>query len=375
MKALRLLVIFVLIILAGNCITPFTPDIEEEKNMLVVKGMITDQYGINEIKLTRSVPLGKKNLEEPYRGCTVTIINDLGNTFQLTEVRPGVYVTDPEQFKGIAGRKYKIKIQNNKPGDQNHVYESPFIELKQVPQIDSIYYKKVDIDTPTGIANGCQIYIDTHDPLNKCKNYIWDFTETWEFHLPYDVKNRICWISQNSEIIKIKSTSLLAESKVTGFPLYYVPPYSDRFQIKYSILVNQYSIDDQEYDYWLKVQNIAEEVGTLYDVTPASIAGNIYCIDDSTETVLGYFSVSSVCSKRFFIRDTFLGLIDRYVDCPYLTIFGTLDGVTGLGSMYWIIEEGYIVRTKYWILTRFHDCEDCRIRGTDIEPSFWHNDE
>jgi len=376
MKALRLFILLILIFLAGNCITPFLPETEEEKDMLVVKGMITDQYVIDSVKLTRSVPLDKKNLERPYTGCTVTVEDDLGNVFTLTESEPGLYITDPEEFHGVVGRKYKLTIRNNRPGQYNHIYESPYIEMIQVPQIDSIYYEKTDVDSHFGIVNGCQIYLDTHDPLNECRNFRWDFTETWEFHLPYDsVEHRICWISENSENISLKSTSLLSESKVTRFPLYYIPPYSDRFEVKYSIIVTQYSIDEQEYEYWLKVKNIAEEVGTLYDVIPSSIAGNMYCTDDSTEIVLGYFSVSSVTSKRIFIKDSFVGLTDRYKDCPYMTVYYSLDGVTGLGSLYWIIEHGYIMMTEYWVLTRFHGCADCRLRGTDVEPPFWRDDE
>ncbi|OFY61143.1 MAG: hypothetical protein A2Y71_00320 [Bacteroidetes bacterium RBG_13_42_15] len=380
MKPVRLLIILVLIVLAGNCITPFTPETEEEKVMLVVKGMITDQYGINTIKLTTSVPLNKKNIQRPYKGCTVTISDDQGNIYLLAENQPGEYITNPGWFQGIAGRRYKLRIENNKPGDQNRIYESSFIEMVQVPQIDSVYYKKVDINTHFGIVNACQIYVDTHDPLDECRNYRWEFSETWEFHLPEEynmVEHRICWVTENSEIINVKNTSLLKQNRIAGYPLCYIPPKSDRFQVKYSILVTQYSINEQEYDYWSKVKNIAEEVGNLYDVTPASITGNIHCTNDATETVLGYFSVSSVCSKRLFIKDTFEGLTDRYLYCTEgdTTVFRSLERVSGLGSRWWVIIEGHTMFTPFWVLTRFHDCADCRVRGTDIEPPFWHDDE
>ena len=375
MKVLRLFIFLLLMFLTGNCITPFFPETEEEMDMLVVSGMITDQYGINTVRLTRSVPLERQNIERPYRNCSLIIKDDLDNEFNLTENKPGLYETDPEQFKGEVGRKYKLIINNNRPGENNHIYESPFIELIQVPSIDSVYYAKVDEDSHFGIVNACQIYLDTQDALNKCRNFRWDFTETWEFHLPYDsVKHRICWITQNSQYIRIKSTSLMSESRIIGFPLYYIPPYSDRFGVKYSILVNQYSISSQEYDYWQKVQNMAENVGNLYDVVPMSIAGNMYCTDDSTEMVLGYFSVSSVTSKRIFIKDNFEGLTDRYSDCPYKKVY-RLEDVQGLGSIYWIIDHQWDGPSEYWLLTRFEDCADCRLRGTDVEPSFWHEDE
>jgi len=375
MKILRLFIFLLLIFLTGNCITPFFPEAEEEMDMLVVSGMITDLYGVNSVRLTRSVPLERENIERPYRYCSVIIKDDLDNVFNLTENKPGLYETDPEQFQGEVGREYKLIINNNRPGENNHVYESPFIELIQVPPIDSVYYEKVDEDSHFGTVNACQILLDTQDPFNKCRNFRWDFTETWEFHLPYDsVEHRICWITQNSQYIRIKSTSLMSESKIKGFPLYYIPPYSDRFEVKYSILVNQYSITGQEYDYWQKVQNMAENVGSLYDVVPMSIAGNMYCTDDSAEMVLGYFSVSSVTSKRIFIKDHFEGLTDRYADCPYKKVY-RLEDIQGLGSLYWIIDHQYDGPVEYWMLTRFEDCADCRLRGTDVEPSFWHEDE
>ncbi|MBN2862652.1 MAG: DUF4249 domain-containing protein [Bacteroidales bacterium] len=380
MRKFRLFLCTILILLIPGCITQFIPETEEEKELLVVEGMITDQYGINKVKLTRSLSLLSKKKTKPFTGCTVMISDDLGSAYQLTESEPGTYITDPETFQGVHGRKYHLTVFTNDPVFGYYTYESSPVELQPVPIYDSVYYEKVDVDTKFGIVHGCQIYVDTHDPLDICTHYRWDFTETWEFHLPYDsavVPNNVCWITLNSDIIRIKSTSLLSENRIHRFPLYYIPPYSDRFDVKYSILVNQYSISEQEYDYWLKVKNIAEEVGSLYDVTPATISGNVYCLDDSAQNVLGYFSVSSVYSGRYFIKDsTFIGKTDRYADCPYTRVSGSLDNVTGLNSLLWIIEFGYgPFGIPYWVLTRFQDCADCTLRGSNIEPSFWRDDE
>lgn len=90
---------------------------------------------------------------------------------------------------------------------------------------------------------------------------------------------------------------------------------------KYSIQVKQYSLNEDEYDYWEKRQRITENVGGLYDINPAALPSNLYCIENANETVLGYFGVSAVSSKRIFIRDHFTGLIDRYIDCIHDTIF------------------------------------------------------
>jgi hypothetical protein len=171
-----------------------------------------------------------------------------------------------------------------------------------VPAIDSLFYEKVTIKEKTEISGpkeGCQVYLNTHDSYGICSFYRWDYTETWEFRIPYYMANRICWITNNSNNITIKNTSVLAQDRITRLPLHFISNETDRLSVRYSILVNQYSINEDEYTYWEKLQNISEEVGSLYDITPSTIPGNIFCVEDPGEYVLGYFSVSAKTSRKF----------------------------------------------------------------------------
>ena len=52
-----------------GCITEFVPETKEEKELLVVEGLITDQPGINTVKLSKSMPFGKKSEAKPFSGC------------------------------------------------------------------------------------------------------------------------------------------------------------------------------------------------------------------------------------------------------------------------------------------------------------------
>lgn len=114
------------------------------------------------------------------------------------------------------------------------------MEMKPVPPIDSIYYeKKIVRYNDIGQADeGCQIYLNTLDPTNSCQFYKWNYSETWEFRIPYLVPNRICWITNNSGTIYIKNTSILAEDKISRYPLNFISNETDRLNVKYSILVN-----------------------------------------------------------------------------------------------------------------------------------------
>ncbi len=360
------------LLLLYSCITPFVPPTNEDIKLLIVEGLITDQPDTNTVKLSRSLPLGKISRIEPVTGCKITVSDNLGNIFNFRERNPGTYVTYPSEFIGVVGRVYTLQIKSNNLNN-SLTYESKPQELKPVPPIDTIYYEKVKIDKPAGAvseADGCRIYLNSSDPDKKCRFYRWDFKETWEFQLPYPVANWRCWISDNSRSINIKSTSLLGEYRIVRHPLTYISNESDRLKVKYSIMANQYSLNEDEFVYWEKLSNITQNIGTIYDIIPAGVQGNIYCVENPEETVLGYFSVSAKKSKRIFIKDKFSGLVNPYSydTCIGDTIFGNAY-IPNLNTTVWTLIDN---TPFYVVITRSRGCADCTVRGTNSEPDFWN---
>jgi len=361
-----------ILLLLNSCIAQFVPKIEEEKELLVVQGLITDQDVTDTIKLSRSLPLGEVSAARPVGGCAVTISDDLGTVCSLSETKAGTYLT-PTSFHGVPGRSYTLHVKSNSTFN-NLNYESYPSEMIPVPPVDSIYYEKTVIEPASGFykgIDGCQIYLNTHDPENKCRFFRWDFAETWVLRLLFPVKNMTCWISDKSRSVNIKSTAALNESKVSSYPIQYITNVTDRLKMEYSILVNQYSMNEDEYIYWEKIQNIAVEVGGLYDVIPASVPSNIRCIEDPAEKVLGYFSVSAKSSKRIFIKDKFEGIIDRYDHCPTDTI--PYVDPPGLGISVWILDDEPYYVPPFKILTDNKGCADCTVRGSNVKPDFWED--
>lgn len=367
-----LIMIFLCFAFFTGCIEKFTPKVTEDQALIVVEGHITDQQEMNVIKISTSSPLGIRSLAKPLSGCNVFVSDDLGNNYILSETTEGTY-TNPG-FQGTAGRYYTLHVYTN-DAHNNLSYESEPELLKPVPPIDSVYYKKMVLSvaedgSPT--AEGCQIYLDTHDPDNICKFYRWEFVETWSFSLPYYVENAHCWISENSGDINIKNNSSLTVNQVTAFPIKFVTNSTDRLKEKYSILVNQYSINEDEYVYWEKLQSLSENVGSLYDIIPSSIKTNIKCVEDPNEKVLGFFSVSGVKSKRLFIHEFFRGMVDLYKDCGNEIVYYLSDDIPGLNEVKWVISY-HSDPPPYWVLTYFKGCADCSVRGTTIQPPFWND--
>jgi hypothetical protein len=107
------IILILFLLLLSSCVTQFIPKVNEDKELLVVEGLITDQPDTNIIKLSKSLSLGTRNVSNPVKGCTVTISDDLSNIFDLTETSPGTYITDPSIFQGAVGRFYTLHIKTN----------------------------------------------------------------------------------------------------------------------------------------------------------------------------------------------------------------------------------------------------------------------
>jgi hypothetical protein len=374
MRIKNYILISILILITGSCITQFLPETDEDPNLLVVEGLLTDQPEVCTVKLSKSMPLGKMAVVKPLKGCIVSIRDDAGNNYFLRESSTaGAYVTDKNEFRGVVGRKYTLHINTNDPTLKQYSYESKPMELRAVPPIDSLFYEKVIIkekDEMSGPQEGCQVFINTHDETGNCRFYRWDYNETWKFMLPYYVTNQTCWITNNADVINIKNTSILSEDRITRYPLKFISNETDRLDVRYSIFVNQYSLNEEEYSYWEKLQNISEKIGGLYDIVPSSIPGNIFCIEDPAEQVLGYFSVSAKASKRIYIDETFRGLVNLYKECPADTLYGN-PHIDGLNSVVWIIIDEPYASPPYKVITYQKGCADCTVRGTTVKPDFW----
>ena len=370
MKQLLFIVFVFFQLIINGCVTKFFPEIVDDQKLLVVEGLITDQPEVYSVKLSWSIPVGSEQKVRPISGWNVEVHDDLGNIYQYTESPDtGTYISDKETFQGVVGRIYTLYINTLGVSSSHHSFESIPVEMRAVPPIDSLFYEKVTIREGTesrGPVEGCQIYVNTYDPEGKCRFYRWDYSETWKFEIPYNVENQVCWITYNSAKINIKNTSVLSEDQINRYPLYFISNETDRLSVRYSILVNQYSLSQEEYTYWEQLNNITQDVGSLYDIMPSSIQGNLFCVEDPDQQVLGYFSVSAKTSSRIYIDEQFRGPVNHYNDC-YGNTYATGEFIPGLNVYRWIFYVG-----QGYVETTFHkECADCTARGTLTKPDFW----
>ncbi|MEP6584579.1 MAG: DUF4249 domain-containing protein, partial [Ginsengibacter sp.] len=235
------------------------------------------------------------------------------------------------------------------------------------------------------------IYVNTHDPANATKYYRWEYVETIQYDaqnqseigvnngLMYfrDASNQIyhCWHINNSTDIFIGSTTALTEDVVNEFPIIKIPQNSEKVGIRYGILVKQYAITQQAYLYFQILKKNTEQQGSIFDVQPSQLRGNIHSVNDPNETVIGFVTASNVSQQRLFIRN------DELTNWMRSNPQGICDAVTlqtnptnyliytypdpAFVPWYFTCMGGCLIVTK-------KECVDCREQGgTNIKPSYW----
>jgi len=314
----NIIIPFFIFIGLGGCIEPFTPNIDESDESLVIEGQITDQEGDHYIHISRSALYNDPH-KIPEPDCQVEVVDNYGNTFEFYESSdPGVYRQWlPKDFLNI-GTQYKVKI-TTADGEN---YESEFDKLSSPsPPIDNIYYEIETRETyyPDNPLYGIQFYIDLDAPDDFGRNYRWELEETWEYEAKHSIQYYYdgtihpindpyflfrCWRTDPIQNIYTSTTRYLSGNTINKFPLHYVSSLTNRLKIKYSLLVKQYSLSNEAYDYWLQLQLQSQESGGLYETQPVYI-GNIFNVNDNKEVVLGFFNASSVTEKRVFVSESF----------------------------------------------------------------------
>ncbi len=383
MKRLRCIVsilIFAILIIAG-CKKPYNPPATRVDNrFLVIDGtLISSADSPSVITLSRTVRITDSTFaSSPETGAALSVEGSNGEMYNLFELNPGMYQSNPLLLN--ASSKYRLKITTSS-GNQ---YASDYVEVGQPPPIDSITWQQ---------QNDVTISLDTHDPLNKTKYYRWDFIETYQYEAPLeaelsqnngvlfyvDATNQTfdCWRSVNSTEILLGSTIALSQDVVSKAPIAIVPQNSQKISIRYSILVKQYALTQEAYQYLQILKKNTENLGSIFDPQPSQLTGNIHSLKNPDELVIGFFSASSVQQKRMFITKydvTNWHFVDSNRECGVMAI-----GHTPLPDPGFFVYDYpdpeyypyYFCGSACLNIAR-RECVDCRLRGgINQKPSFW----
>jgi hypothetical protein len=365
-----------------SCKKPYNPPaIRVDNKFLVIDGTLVNSSDSPSVfTLSRTVKLTDTTFaSSPETGATVTVEGENGDIHYFNELPGGIYESTPLILN--TSSKYRLKITTSSGED----YASDFVSVNQSPLIDSLTWQQ---------QNDVMIYLDTHDPLNNTKYYRWDFTETYQYEAPlnaelsqsnghlYYVDNTPnqtydCWRTVNSTEILLGSSIALSQDIISNAPIAIVPQNSQKISIKYSIMVKQYALTKDAYQYFSILKKNTENLGSIFDAQPTQLTGNIHSVKSPDEVVIGFFTASSVTQKRLFItkydvRDWLF--IDTNLDC----------GIKAIGHFpapdprFFVYDYPDTTYYPYYfcgatcLMIARRECVDCRVRGgTNQKPSYW----
>lgn len=384
-KYLVLLLTVTLLIHCKEAYEP--PEISNAPNYLVVEGFININETSN-INLSRTINLKDTLNFLPENNANLSLEDEQNNTFTFAEHGNGLYTLN--NLGLVVNKKYRLRIRTN-----SKEYLSDFVEAINSPKIDSINYKLQN--------NGVQFFANTNDPTNLTKYYRWDFEETWLYKSLYDskieyVNNELifrdinnyiyrCWRTEKSKNIIIGSSANLSSAVLVDNPINFVSAASGKISFGYSILVRQYALSKEAFDYWQNLKKNTEQLGSIFDPQPSIASGNIHCVSNSLEPVIGYVSASNVSSLRKFFDNKSLPFnAPSYLGPPNLSDCDTLRVMinpqpTFASRIAQIFPSGNFIPTEPIAIPGIgiigytyspKECVDCRLKGgTSIKPSFW----
>jgi hypothetical protein len=370
-----------------SCRKPYEPPVDTiNSNFLVVEGFINTGADSTIIKLSRTVPIAEKGTLKPELRAQLVIESESNTTYPLRELNGGIYGAAPLNLD--PNQKYRLRITTTAGSS----YLSDFVESKRSPLIDSISWVAKN--------DGVQIYSNTHDDANKSVYYRWEYEESWQFTARYSssliaeedgVNFRDpetqgiyrCWGNSNASTIVLGSSEKLEKDVIHLNPVTFIRSDSEKVMTKYSILVKQYALTKEAFDFWQALKKNTESLGSIFDAQPSQLTGNIKNVDNPAEPVLGYLSAGTVQQKRIFISERELPnwrTAYPFACDPLDSIFLSDIRPGNTPKRYWekvlnqIPVEAFYDNENGILLGYLGGssaCTDCTIRGTTKRPEYW----
>ena len=393
--------LFVAIILSSCIETVEFPSTSFESN-LVVKAIITNELKTHRIELSRTTPIESEDVISE-RNAVITITDDSGAVYNFQETDNGIY-TSTQAFAAQPNKKYVLNIQTS----DGEKYSSRSEQLPNISEItDMTATIDANIDNESIIvfkanASGNNIdgsyYRYEYEETYKIKAFIWNSkririlsdVSPYDFDLvdkePEIYGEGFCYGNKKSNSILITETKTLAQDQVLGFTIREIPLESYIVGLRYSILLKQYVLNQNTYDYYQLLDKFSDQNDIFSQTQVGNIPSNIIAESNPDKNnVIGFFEVSSFGEKRFFFNRSDITDIsyknytdsnacnefpqplfeDNFGNSPLLDFLATHifydepPGGIGGGSS----------NSPYQVVLR--QCGDCSHLGPVQQPDFW----
>jgi hypothetical protein len=377
------LLIFLMMFSCRKAYNP--PAIEGDNHFLAVNGFIyTGTAVTSTISLSRSLNLNDTLPDRPELNAQVVIESSAGNSYILIDsAGVGVYISQALTLDTT--NQFRLTITTS----DGNKYQSDFVSAKLAPPIDSLGWELAN-DPVTG-QQDANIFVNAHDPTNATRYYRWDYLQTYKhvstystswadsndviYALPVGFSTHSCWSTVPSQNISLGTSIALSQDVISHVQVASFLQNDPTFDIGSSFLIRQYPLTEQGYAYWLSVQKNSQTLGGLFDLQPSQIQGNLHCLTNPDNPVIGFVSASTVQESRIYISNKSLPgwqspHIDTATSCQIAII--PTDPLNELIWNYPDTSYGPYYFPSGGLFIAPKRCMDCRYQGGTLDkPSFW----
>ncbi|WP_395054457.1 DUF4249 domain-containing protein [Flavobacterium sp.] len=396
-----ILIITLFSFLFFSCTDPYVLRTDNYEEAVVIEATITNELKNQEIKVSKTYKF-EENGPTLIDDAVVTVTDSDGTVFEF-EYDSGRYISI-SPFQAETGKQYKLLVIT----DNGRSYTSTNETLTTVNPIQDVVPTVTFKDGIRGVA----MNVKSFDPTNTSKYYRYEYEETYKIIapkwvpvkaivtytpptnpigtidlIPRTTEARVCFSSDKSNNLLLTSTNNLNEDRV-NFSVRFIKGSDYTIANRYSILVKQYVQNLASYTFYTTLKEISGSGSILSQNQPGFFSGNIKCVENNDEKVIGFFDVSSASSKRIFFNynDVFPGeALPKYPykceinpETPqenvlkfcFLPFDFTCQGYTVLSLLssgtyvyYSFYDESYEIYPT--------PCGDCTSFSSNIIPSFW----
>lgn len=385
----HLLCIFLISTLFVSCTEPYIPELKDSGagKILIVQGYINAD-GNSEYTLGYVAPIFQTtdSSHTLVSNAQIAIEEENGQVFKdFSYEGKSRYIIHHPSLNLNSKYRLRIKVTDRE-------YLSDFVPVLVSPEIENFRWKQ-------NIEEGLRFYMDTHGDSDQIY-YRWEYEETWKFRVPHTslflfdgtrVRDRqteeyyplYCYASEKSSGIQLYTTETQSENTIKDLNVHFIPLFSEKLGIRYSILVKQYALTKEAFGYWSLVKKNSEEIGDIFGTMPTELTGNIICLSHPQEKVIGMIEAGKIAKKRIFLNNFELPIPWSYNSIYYARCILTPETMVRKQeadaffadnpNLIPVDETGFDpgALTHYSYLPP--SCLDCRYRGNEIPPAFWQN--
>lgn len=295
MKKLYLLI--ALITIAG-CKKIYDPDIDSNKESIVINGVITDNAKLSKVKITQAKTFRHNNREQFVSGAVVKVFDNDGVIYNLSETSLGVY-RNPN-LKAETGKTYFLEVIS----PEGDIYRSETQSLPAKVKVDSIFGEILDMNFTEAKLTG-ELFLkdkEVMQPYFNLTNSV-PVIPTCRFYfkntiLALDTRIYVWKTFNPLPAISSYSKYQLNTNQIKKNPLSYVFTNVNEYVLPeplicYFLFIEKYDLNESTFQYYKEMKLQSEYAGKIFDPIPTQIKGNITCMNNPEKMVLGLFEVSN----------------------------------------------------------------------------------